>query len=234
MLAVKDINTKYGKKQVLWNANLEIGEGEIVALVGANGAGKTTLLKTISGALRSVSGTIELDGRRIEGLKSYAIVEMGMAHIPEDRQLFPDMSILENLEMGAYTKRVWDHRQETLNEIFQLFPWLSERRTQLARTLSGGEQEMLAIGRGLMSKPRLCIIDEPSSGLAPIVVDEIFQIIERMRDQGMSVFLIEQNVAQALEIADRGYVMENGRIVMEGSSDALLEDENIRKAYLGL
>lgn len=234
MLAVKDINTNYGKKQVLWNVSLEIGDGEIVALVGANGAGKTTLLKTISGALRPASGAIEFDGQRIEGLKSHAIVKMGMAHIPEGRKLFPDMSILENLEMGAYTKRVWERRQETLNEVYELFPRLSERRAQLARTLSGGEQEMVAIGRGLMSKPRLCIIDEPSSGLAPIVVSEIFQIIQRMRDQGIAIFLIEQNVPQTLEIADRGYVIENGHIVMEGSSKSLLENENIRKAYLGL
>ena len=234
MLAVKDINTNYGKKQVLWNVSLEIGDGEIVALVGANGAGKTTLLKTISGALRPASGAIEFDGQRIEGLKSHAIVKMGMAHIPEGRKLFPDMSILENLEMGAYTKRVWERRQETLNEVYELFPRLNERRAQLARTLSGGEQEMVAIGRGLMSKPRLCIIDEPSSGLAPIVVSEIFQIIQRMRDQGIAIFLIEQNVPQTLEIADRGYVIENGHIVMEGSSKSLLENENIRKAYLGL
>ena len=234
MLAVKDINTNYGKKQVLWNVSLEIGDGEIVALVGANGAGKTTLLKTISGALRPASGAIEFDGQRIEGLKSHAIVKMGMAHIPEGRKLFPDMSILENLEMGAYTKRVWERRQETLNEVYELFPRLSERRAQLARTLSGGEQEMVAIGRGLMSKPRLCIIDEPSSGLAPIVVSEIFQIIQRMRDQGIAIFLIEQNVPQTLEISDRGYVIENGHIVMEGSSKSLLENENIRKAYLGL
>ena len=234
MLAVKDINTNYGKKQVLWNVSLEIGDGEIVALVGANGAGKTTLLKTISGALRPASGAIEFDGQRIEGLKSHAIVKMGMAHIPEGRKLFPDMSILENLEMGAYTKRVWERRQETLNEVYELFPRLSERRAQLARTLSGGEQEMVAIGRGLMSKPRLCIIDEPSSGLAPIVVSEIFQIIQRMRDQGIAIFLIEQNVPQTLEIADRGYVIENGHIVMEGSSKSLLENEDIRKAYLGL
>ena len=234
MLAVKDINTNYGKKQVLWNVSLEIGDGEIVALVGANGAGKTTLLKTISGALRPASGAIEFDGQRIEGLKSHAIVKMGMAHIPEGRKLFPDMSILENLEMGAYTKRVWERRQETLNEVYELFPRLNERRAQLARTLSGGEQEMVAIGRGLMSKPRLCIIDEPSSGLAPIVVCEIFQIIQRMRDQGIAIFLIEQNVPQTLEISDRGYVIENGHIVMEGSSKSLLENEDIRKAYLGL
>ena len=234
MLAVKDINTNYGKKQVLWNVSLEIGDGEIVALVGANGAGKTTLLKTISGALRPASGAIEFDGQRIEGLKSHAIVKMGMAHIPEGRKLFPDMSILENLEMGAYTKRVWERRQETLNEVYELFPRLNERRAQLARTLSGGEQEMVAIGRGLMSKPRLCIIDEPSSGLAPIVVSEIFQIIQRMRDQGIAIFLIEQNVPQTLEISDRGYVIENGHIVMEGSNKSLLENENIRKAYLGL
>jgi branched-chain amino acid transport system ATP-binding protein len=234
MLAVKDIHTNYGKKQVLWGASLEVHEAEIVALIGANGAGKTTLLKTISGSLRPSSGTIEFKGRRIEGLKPHVIVEMGLVHIPEGRRLFPDMSIRENLEMGAYVKRVWDHKQEAMDEVYRLFPVLNKRRAQLARTLSGGEQEMVAIGRGMMSRPQLCIIDEPSSGLAPIIVDEIFQIIQRMRRHGIAVLLVEQNVPQTLEIADRAYVMENGRIVLEGSSRQLLEQEMIRKAYLGL
>jgi branched-chain amino acid transport system ATP-binding protein len=234
MLAVKDINTYYGKKQVLWGVSLQVHAAEIVALIGANGAGKTTLLKTISGSLRPASGTVEFKGRHIEGLKPHVIVEMGLVHIPEGRRLFPDMSIRENLEMGAYVKRVWDRKQETMDEVYKLFPVLSRRRAQLARTLSGGEQEMVAIGRGMMSRPQLCIIDEPSSGLAPIVVDEIFQIIQTMRHQGIAVLLVEQNVPQTLEIADRAYVMENGRIVLEGNSKELLEQEMIRKAYLGL
>lgn len=234
MLAVKDINTNYGKKQVLWGVSLEIHKAEIVALIGANGAGKTTLLKTISGSLRPASGTIEFNGRHIEGLKPHTIVGMGITHIPEGRKLFPDMSIRENLEMGAYVKRVWDLKQETLDEVYRLFPILNKRRAQLARTLSGGEQEMVAIGRGMMSRPQLCLIDEPSSGLAPVVVDEIFQFIQRMRDRGIAVLLVEQNVPQTLEIADRAYVMENGRIVLDGNSKDLLEEEMIKKAYLGL
>jgi branched-chain amino acid transport system ATP-binding protein len=234
MLAVKGVGARYGKKQVLWDVSLNIEQAEIVALVGANGAGKTTLLKTISGALQPAEGSVEFLGRRIDTMRPHAIVEMGMSHIPEGRKLFPDMSILENLEMGAYAKRVWKNKTETMDEVYRLFPILSNRRHQLARTLSGGEQEMVAIARGIMSKPKLCIIDEPSSGLAPLVVREIFRIVEWMRGQGISVFLIEQNVPQTLEIADRAYVMENGRIVLEGDSRDLLENEMIKKAYLGM
>jgi branched-chain amino acid transport system ATP-binding protein len=213
---------------------LTIAEGEIVALIGANGAGKTTLLNTITGLMRPTSGRIEFCGKRIDGLQSNVIVELGISHIPEGRRLFPDMSVRENLEMGAYLQRVWKDKEETLEQVYQVFPKLRERQGQLARTLSGGEQQMVAIGRGLMSKPRLCVIDEPSSGLAPIVVDEIFHIIEGLRARGMAVFLIEQNVQQTLEIADRAYVMENGRIVIAGESKKLLQEELIRKAYLGL
>ncbi len=234
MLEVSHIDTFYGRIQALWDVSLTIGEAEIVALVGANGAGKTTLLSTLSGLLRSASGSIEFRGKRIDGLKSHAIVELGISHIPEGRRLFPDMSVRENLEMGAYLRRVWKEKEETLEQVYQLFPNLRERQGQLARTLSGGEQQMVAMGRGLMSKPRLCIIDEPSSGLAPIVVDEIFRIIEGLRHQRMAIFLIEQNVQQTLEIADRAYVMENGRIVIAGESKKLLQEELIRKAYLGL
>jgi len=234
MLEVSNINTFYGKIQALWGVSLNIDAAEIVALIGANGAGKTTLLKTISGMLRPTSGSIEFLGRRIDGLQSHAIVELGMSHIPEGRKLFPDMSVRENLELGAYSKRVWKNKQETLHEVYELFPVLKARQKQLAGTLSGGEQQMVAIGRGLMSKPRLCIIDEPSSGLAPKVVDEIFQIIQRLRDQGIAIFLIEQNVQQTLEIAERAYVLENGRMILEGDSVKLLQEEFIRKAYLGL
>ena len=234
MLEVSNIDTFHGRIQALWDVSLTIDEGEIVALVGANGAGKTTLLNTISGLLRSVSGTIEFRGKRIDGLKPHVIVELGICHIPEGRRLFSDMSVRENLEMGAYLQRAWKGKEETLEQVYQLFPTLRERQGQLTRTLSGGEQQMVAMGRGLMSKPRLCIIDEPSSGLAPIVVDEIFRIIEGLSDRGMAVFLIEQNVQQALEIAGRAYVLENGRIVIEGESKKLLQEELIRKAYLGL
>jgi branched-chain amino acid transport system ATP-binding protein len=234
MLEVSNINAFYGKIQALWDVSLKIDEAEIVALVGGNGAGKTTLLKTISGLLRPASGQVVFRGNRIEGLKSHAIVDLGMCHIPEGRKLFPDMSVRENLEMGAYPKRVWKHKQETLDEVYQLFPFLRVRQGQLARTLSGGEQQMVAMGRGLMSRPRLCVIDEPSSGLAPIVVDEIFQIIEGLRGRRIAIFLIEQNVQQTLEIADRAYVLENGCVTLEGESEKLLEEEHIRKAYLGL
>jgi branched-chain amino acid transport system ATP-binding protein len=234
MLEVSNIDTFYGRIQALWDVSLTILEAEIVALVGANGAGKTTLLNTLSGLLHPASGRVEFCGKRIDRLRPHAIVELGISHIPEGRRLFPDMSVRENLEMGAYLQRVWKEKAETLEEVYQLFPKLRERQGQLARTLSGGEQQMVAMGRGLMSKPRLCIIDEPSSGLAPIVVDEIFRIIKGLRDRGMAIFLIEQNVQQTLEIADRAYVLENGRISMAGESKKLLQEERIRKAYLGL
>jgi branched-chain amino acid transport system ATP-binding protein len=234
VLSVKHINTFYGKMQALRDVSLEIGDAEIVALIGANGAGKTTLLKTITGVVSPASGKITFLGEHIEKLKSHAIVELGISHIPEGRKLFSQMSVLENLEMGAYSKRVWGRRKEIFDEVFDLLPFLRIRKAQITSTMSGGEQQMVAMGRGLMSKPKLCIIDEPSSGLAPLVVDEIFKIIKKLRSQGISVFLIEQNVQQTLEISDRGYVIENGRIVMEGDSKALLSDENIRKAYLGL
>ena len=234
MLEVSNIETFYGKIQVLWGVSLKIEEAEIVAMVGGNGAGKTTLLNTISGLLRPASGSVAFRGKRIDGLKPHAIVELGMSHIPEGRRLFPDMSVRENLEMGAYTKRVWKDKQETFNTVYELFPLLKARQGQIAGTLSGGEQQMVAMGRGLMSRPRLCFIDEPSSGLAPLMVEEIFRIIQDLRDQGIAILLIEQNVQQTLEIADRAYVLENGRITLEGESKQLLQEELIRKAYLGL
>jgi branched-chain amino acid transport system ATP-binding protein len=234
VLEVSNIDTLYGKIQALWAVSLRIHNGEIVALVGSNGAGKTTLLNTISGLLHPASGSVVFQGKRIDGLTPHAIAELGMSHIPEGRRLFPDMSVRENLEMGAYAKRAWKHKQETLEKVYQLFPILKARQGQLASTLSGGEQQMVAIGRGLMSQPRLCIIDEPSSGLAPLMVDEIFGIIQGLRGQRIAIFLIEQNVQQTLEIADRAYVLENGRVILEGESNQLLQEELIRKAYLGL
>ena len=234
MLEVRDIDTFYGKIQSLWKVSLNVGESEIVALIGANGAGKTTLLNTISGLLKPASGSVEFLGHRIDGLEPHVIVELGMSHIPEGRMLFPDMSVKENLEMGAYTKRVWNDKQEILEKVYDLFPILKVRKGQLASTLSGGEQQMVAMGRGLMSRPKLCIIDEPSSGLAPIVVGEIFETIQSLRNEGISIFLIEQNVQQTLEITDRAYVLENGRIVLEGDSKDLLKEDMIKKAYLGL
>jgi branched-chain amino acid transport system ATP-binding protein len=234
MLNVSKINTFYGKVQALWDVSLKVVKKEIVAFIGANGAGKTTLINTISGLLRPASGSIKFLGKRIDGLASHTIVERGICHIPEGRRLFPEMSVRENLEMGAYLTRAWQQKEKTLEHVYQLFPMLQERGGQLARTLSGGEQQMLAIGRGLMSRPKLCIIDEPSNGLAPLLVKEIFDIIQGLRDQGIAILLIEQNVRQTLELADRAYVLENGRVILSGEGKKLLKKELIKKAYLGL
>jgi branched-chain amino acid transport system ATP-binding protein len=234
MLEVNNIDTFYGKAQALWDVSLRIDEQEIVALIGANGAGKTTLLNTISGLLRPASGTVEFLGKRIDGLTPHAIVALGISHVPEGRKLFADMSVRENLEMGAYPLHAWKEKEETFKRVYQLFPPLKERENQLARTLSGGEQQMLAMGRGLMSKPRLCMFDEPSYGLAPTLVLEVFRIIKSMREQGITVFLIEQNVRNTLEIADRAYVLENGRMCLEGACSQLLQSEHVRRAYLGV
>ena len=234
MLEVSKIDTFYGKAQALWDVSFNINKKEIVAFVGANGAGKTTLLDTISGILRPASGSVKFLGKRIDGLAPHTIVELGISHIPEGRRLFPEMSVRENLEMGAYLSRAWKEKEETLEKIYQLFPLLQERAGQLARTLSGGEQQMLAMGRGLMSSPKLCVIDEPSNGLGPLLVKEIFSIIEGLRNHGIAILLIEQNVRQTLELADRAYVLENGRVILSGKGKTLLKKELIKKAYLGL
>lgn len=234
MLEVSNIDIFYGNIQALWDVSVIIHEGEIVALVGANGTGKTTLLNAISGMLLPFSGHVTLLGKRIDGLKTHTIVDLGISHVREGRKLFPDMSVRDNLEMGAYSKRARKHKKETLNRVYDLFPILKARHNQLARTLSGGEQQMVAMGRGLMSRPKLCIIDEPSSGLAPLVVTELFHTIEGLRDEGIAIFLVEQDVQRTLEITNRAYVIENGRIVLEGESKDLLDEDLIKKAYLGL
>jgi branched-chain amino acid transport system ATP-binding protein len=234
MLEISSLNTLYGKVQALWDVCLQVNEAEIVALVGSNGAGKTTLLSTISGLLRPASGSVTFLGKRIDGLPSHAIVELGISLVPEGGRVFPDMTVRENLEMGAYPYRAWKQKEQTLEQLYQVFPVLEERLGQLARTLSGGERQMLAMGRGLMSRPRLCLLDEPSYGLAPLLVAEIFRIIQGLRDQGITILLIEQNVRRALEIADRAYVLENGRICMEGACTEMLKSDHVRKAYLGL
>ncbi|MCB2227769.1 MAG: ABC transporter ATP-binding protein [Desulfarculaceae bacterium] len=234
MLEVKNINAFYGKTQALYDVSLTVNEGEIVALIGSNGAGKTTTLNAISGLLRPASGSVEFMGSRLTGLKTFSIVERGISHIPEGRRPFPDMSVRENLEMGAYLPRVWKNKNQALDQIFETFPVLHKKQNYLARTLSGGEQQMLVMGRGMMSNPKLCMIDEPSSGLAPILIAEIFRIVKSLRDQGMTILLIEQNVRHSLEIADRGYVIENGRMILKGKGQDLLGDETIKKAYLGL
>jgi branched-chain amino acid transport system ATP-binding protein len=234
MLEVCDVATVYGKVQALWDVCLEVHEGEIVALVGSNGAGKTTLLKTITGLLPPASGSVEFLGQRIDRLPSHVIVERGISHVPEGGKVFPDMTVRENLEMGAYPLHAWKHREETFEQVYEIFPLLKERDKQLARTLSGGERQMLAMGRGLMSKPKLCLFDEPSYGLAPLLVIEIFRVIRDLPDRGITVLLIEQNVRQSLEIADRAYVLENGRICLQGACGELLQSETVRQAYLGL
>jgi branched-chain amino acid transport system ATP-binding protein len=234
MLEVSNINVFYGQIQVLWDVCLKIEEGQIMALVGANGAGKTTLINAISGIIRPTSGSITFLGKRIDGLSPHTIVGLGISHIPEGRKLFTDMSVHENLEMGAYSSHAWKNRRETLEQVYKLFPMLKERASQLARTLSGGEQQMVAMGRGLMSRPKLCIIDEPSNGLAPRLVQEVFEKITSLRDQGITILLIEQNVHQTLQIADRACVLENGRLALEGCCEDLLKSDHIRKAYLGL
>ncbi len=234
MLVLEGINTFYGRIQALWNVCLGIGEGEIVALVGANGAGKTTLLNTISGIVLCRSGRTEFLGRRIEGQAPASIVEMGLSQVPQEGRLFADMSVRENLEMGAYQRNAWKEREKTIEEVYRIFPRLRERRGQIVKTLSGGEKQMVAIGRGLMSKPRLLMLDEPSYGLAPKSVSEIMSVIKSLPGQGITVLLVEQNVRQALEIASRACVLENGRIVLEGECCNLIEHDHVRRAYLGL
>ena len=234
MLELKRVNTFYGKIQALWDVSFDIREKEIVALVGANGAGKTTLLNTLSGLLRASSGSVALFGRPIEKEAPAAIVEAGISQVPQGGRLFPDMSVLENLEMGAYPLKAWKDRKETLETVYHIFPRLKERMKQVVKTLSGGEKQMVAIGRGLMSTPKLCMLDEPSYGLAPKAVQEIFKVIRLLPERGITVLLIEQNVKQALEMADRAYVMENGRIVLQGNSRDLIENDHVKKSYLGM
>jgi branched-chain amino acid transport system ATP-binding protein len=234
MLEICNVATVYGKVQALWDVCLEVQEAEIVALVGSNGAGKTTLLNTITGLLPPASGSVEFLGQRIDGLPSHVIVELGISLVPEGGKVFPDMTVRENLEMGAYPLHAWKQKHETFEQVYECFPLLKERDKQLARTLSGGERQMLAMGRGLMSRPKLCLFDEPSYGLAPLLVTEIFRVIRDLRDRGITVLLIEQNVRQSLEIADRAYVLENGRVCLQGACGELLQSDYVRQAYLGL
>ncbi len=223
----------YGDVTAVRAVSLEVRAGEIVALIGSNGAGKTTTLRAISGLLPLRQGTVELDGRRISGLGSAAIVAAGIAHVPEGRQLFPTMTVQENLELGARTAEGRARRGETLARVFELFPRLSERQRQLAGTLSGGEQQMVAIGRALMARPRLLMLDEPSLGLAPVVVGSIFANLTAINRDGLTILLVEQNVLRALRLSHRAYVLENGTITLAGASATLLADERIRRAYLG-
>jgi branched-chain amino acid transport system ATP-binding protein len=234
VLSVHKVNAGYGAVKALWDVSLRVDEGEIVAVLGANGAGKTTLVKTILGLIEPTSGMIKFFGRRIEGRDPHRISELGIAYGPEGGGVFRDMSVRENLEMGAYHRRAWERREKTLERVLHLFPRLEERERALSRTLSGGERQMLVIGRALMALPTLCIFDEPSIGMAPVLVDESFHVISQLRDEGITVLLIEQNVKKSLEIADRGYVLENGRMVLEGDREELRASELISRAYLGL
>jgi len=234
VLELERVSAFYGKIQALWEVSFHIREREIVALVGANGAGKTTLLNTVSGLLRASSGHIDFLGRAIEKEAPASIVEAGISQVPQEGRLFPDMSVIENLEMGAYPLKAWKGRKGTLETVYHVFPRLKERMKQVVKTLSGGEKQMVAIGRGLMSAPKLCMFDEPSYGLAPKAVQEIFKVIRLLPERGITVLLIEQNVKQALEMADRAYVMENGRIVLQGHSRDLIENDHVKKSYLGM
>jgi branched-chain amino acid transport system ATP-binding protein len=234
MLEVEEITAHYGDIQVLWKASLNVSPKEIVTLVGSNGSGKTTTIHTITGVLHPISGKIQFLGQPIHRLPPHKIVERGISLIPEGRKLFPDMTVLENLELGAYFPNSRKKIPETLQWVFGLFPRLEERKVQLAGTLSGGEQQMLTVKRGLMSIPQLLLVDEPSMGLGPILVADLFRTIRKINQEGVTVFLVEQNARLAMEISDRTYVLENGRIVREGKSKELLKDDDIRKAYLGL
>lgn len=233
MLRLEGVSCGYGNIQVLWDISVQVAKGEIVAIIGPNGAGKTTTLRAISGLLRPSQGIIEFEGKVINGLRPHRIVSMGISQIPEGRRLFPLLTVKENLELGGYVQRRDKGLPESMAEIFRLFPRLEERKYQLAGSLSGGEQQMLAIGRGLMSRPKCLLLDEPSLGLAPLLMKEIRDIIAAIRQRGTTILLVEQNANLALRLADRGYVMETGRIVLEGTGPSLRDDVTVRKSYLG-
>ncbi len=233
MLEVKDIEVYYGMIQALKGISFEVNEGEVIALIGANGAGKTTTLHTITGLLSPKKGSVLFEGQDITKVPAHKIVSLGMAHVPEGRRVFAELSVYQNLKMGAYTRKDKDEIAKTLEMVYKRFPRLEERKNQLAGTLSGGEQQMLAIGRALMSHPKIIVMDEPSMGLSPILVNEIFDIIKEVSASGTTVLLVEQNAKKALSIADRAYVLETGKIVLEGDAKELMNDDSIKKAYLG-
>ncbi len=234
LLEIKDLRVSYGKIEAIKGISLKVNQGEIVTLVGANGAGKTTLLKTISGLLKPSAGVISFEGKDIQSIAPHNRVLEGLCQAPEGRGIFPGMTVLENLEMGKFSRKEWKNElKEDLDRIYQLFPRLKERQNQTGGTLSGGEQQMLSIGRALMSRPKLLLLDEPSMGLAPMFIKQIFNIIREIQTQGVSILLVEQNAAQALSCANRAYIMETGSIVKEGAGKDLLNDDAIKKAYLG-
>ena len=233
MLEVKDLEVYYGMIQAIKGISFEVNEGEVIALIGANGAGKTTTLHTITGLLKPKKGSVIFEGKDISKIPAHKIVPMGMAHVPEGRRVFAQFTVLQNLMMGAYTRTDKAEIEDSLSVVYKRFPRLEERKNQLAGTLSGGEQQMLAMGRALMSKPKIILMDEPSMGLSPILVNEIFDIIQSVSAAGTTVLLVEQNAKKALSIADRAYVLETGNIVLEGDAKVLMNDESIKKAYLG-
>ncbi len=233
MLEIKDLEVYYGMIQAIKGISFEVNEGEVIALIGANGAGKTTTLHTISGLIAPKKGSIIFEGQDITRIPAHKIVSLGLSQVPEGRRVFASLTVLQNLKMGAYTRGSKEEVEETLRVVYKRFPRLEERKNQLAGTLSGGEQQMLAMGRALMSKPRIILMDEPSMGLSPIFVNEIFDIIKEVSAGGTTVLLVEQNAKKALAIADRGYVLETGRIVLDGKAEDLMNNESVRKAYLG-
>jgi branched-chain amino acid transport system ATP-binding protein len=234
LLEIKDLSFAYGDLQVLWGVDLVVEPGEIVSVVGANGAGKSTLLKNISRTVRGRAATLQFDGTDLRGLAAHDVVELGVVQVPEARRIFPDMTVLENLRLGSYSKRSRGDRERNLQRVFGLFPRLLERQKQLGGTMSGGEQQMLAIARGLMANPRLLLLDEPSIGLAPLLVTNIFETIAEINRQGTTIVLLEQNVYQSLRISHRGYVVELGRVVLHGTGAELADNEHVKKAFLGL
>ena len=233
MLEVKDLEVYYGVIQAIKGISFHVGQGEVIALIGANGAGKTTTLHTVTGLISPKNGHVLFEGKDITKVPAHKIVSMGMAHVPEGRRVFAELSVYENLKMGAYTRKDKNEIEESLKNVYKRFPRLEERKNQMAGTLSGGEQQMLAMGRALMSRPKIILMDEPSMGLSPIMVNEIFDIIRSVSESGTTVLLVEQNAKKALSIADRAYVLETGKIVLEGKAKDLLEDDSIKKAYLG-
>jgi len=234
MLSLQGVSAGYGTFRALFDVSLEVTRGETVGVIGPNGAGKTTLMRVISGMIPLTSGSMSMEGQSLAGMPAYRIIENGIAHVPENRHLFPRLSIEDNLRMGAFIPKARQHFTEQLKWVYELFPRLKERRTQLAGTLSGGEQQMCAIGRALMSRPKLLLMDEPSAGLAPLIVQQVFDLVGRIRAEGLTVLIVEQNVQQVLEIVDRAYLLEVGSIKLEGTSSSLRNDEIIRKAYMGL
>ena len=234
LLDIKDIDIYYGDVQVVYGVSLSVNEGEIVSIIGANGAGKSTILKSISGLIGVKSGEINFSGDPIHNIEPDQVVERGVIHVPEGRRLFPLMTTRENLDVGAYNRKADRVKEQTLTDVYSLLPRLEERENQLALTLSGGEQQMVAIGRGLMAKPKLLMLDEPSLGLAPILIKDIFQTIQKISEQGVTVLLVEQDVMHSLSMSDRGYVLEHGRVVMEGTGPELLDNPHVKSAYLGI